>query len=542
MSGRVVAPIWVPEGAAEFFSNVSKRPRHRGRPSPDRKVRAAQYVRMSTELQTYSTENQAAAIRDYAERNGFVLVKTYADEGKSGLDLDGRAALKALIDDVAGGRAEFEAVLVYDVSRWGRFQDPDESAYYEFICRQAGIAVHYCVEPFNNDGSLPATIIKGMKRAMAGEYSRELSAKVFAGQCRLITLGFRQGGAAGYGLRRQLVDEHRQPKAELRQGDRKSLQTDRVILVPGPAAEQQTVRRIYRMFVEERRSEQQIAAALNQERSASNHGRTWTRASVRQVLTNEKYIGNNIYNRSSFKLKQNRVVNTPDMWVRADGAFAPIVDEALFTAARQIMIERSRRFSNDDMLDRLRSLLAEVGWLSGLVIDEREDMPSAAAYQHRFGSLVQAYRLIGYSAGRDYRYIEANRFLRSLYPTLLEEVIAGVERSGASAIRDPQTDLLRINDEFTASVVIARCFQTPGGALRWKVRLDTGLKPDITVAMRMDTANRQVLDTYLLPRIDIGPARLRLGDDNGIDLDTYRFETLDAFYYLASRTSIRMAA
>ena len=124
--------------------------------------------------------------------------------------------------------ADFSVILVYDVSRWGRFQDADESAYYEFICKEAGIAVHYCAEQFENDGSLSATIIKSMKRAMAGEYSRELSMKVFAGQCRLITLGFRQGGNAGYGLRRQLIDEHRQPKGELAIGLQKSLQTDRV--------------------------------------------------------------------------------------------------------------------------------------------------------------------------------------------------------------------------------------------------------------------------------------------------------------------------
>jgi hypothetical protein len=113
-----------------------------------------------------------------------------ADHGKSGLRVDGRDALKQLIDDVQAGPVTFSVILVYDVSRWGRFQDADESAYYEFICKEAGIAVHYCAEQFENDGSLSATIIKGMKRAMAGEYSRELSTKVFAGQCRLITLGF----------------------------------------------------------------------------------------------------------------------------------------------------------------------------------------------------------------------------------------------------------------------------------------------------------------------------------------------------------------
>ena len=191
---------------------------------------------MSTEHQKYSTENQGEAICRYAEQRGFALVRTYEDSGKSGLRLDGRDALKQLIDDVRSGAADFSAILVYDVSRWGRFQDADESAYYEFICKEAGIAVHYCAEQFENDGSLSATIIKSMKRAMAGEYSRELSAKVFAGQCRLIGLGFRQGGMAGYGLRRQLVDERRQPKEVLPLSAMSSCQCGRTLNSQAPLA------------------------------------------------------------------------------------------------------------------------------------------------------------------------------------------------------------------------------------------------------------------------------------------------------------------
>jgi DNA invertase Pin-like site-specific DNA recombinase len=161
--------------------------------------KAAQYVRMSTEHQQYSTQNQADKIQEYADKRGIEIIKTYADEGKSGLSIGGRAALQRLISDVETGIAEFNVILVYDVSRWGRFQDADESAYYEYICRRAGIQVADCAEQFENDGSPVSTIVKGVKRAMAGEYSRELSAKVFAGQCRLIELGFRQGGPAGYG-------------------------------------------------------------------------------------------------------------------------------------------------------------------------------------------------------------------------------------------------------------------------------------------------------------------------------------------------------
>src|SRR3954452_2207663 len=205
-------------------------------------ARAAEYVRMSTEHQKYSTENQADAIRQYAARRGLAIVRTYADQGKSGLKLDGRDALKQLIADVQSGAADFSSILVYDVSRWGRFQDADESAYYEYICKRSGISVHYCAEQFENDGSPVSTIVKGVKRAMAGEYSRELSTKVFNGQCRLIELGFRQGGPAGFGLRRSLLDEAGNQKAQLTRGEQKSLQTDRVILVPGEPVEIETVR------------------------------------------------------------------------------------------------------------------------------------------------------------------------------------------------------------------------------------------------------------------------------------------------------------
>lgn len=208
-------------------------------------VRAAEYVRMSTEHQQYSTENQRDRIREYAVRRGLEIVRTYADEGKSGLRIDGRQALQQLIKDVESGRADFQVILVYDVSRWGRFQDADESAYYEYVCRRVGIQVAYCAEQFENDGSPVSTIVKGVKRAMAGEYSRELSAKVFAGQCRLIELGFRQGGPAGYGLRRVLIDQHGIMKGELQRGEHKSLQTDRVILMPGPESEIRIINLIY---------------------------------------------------------------------------------------------------------------------------------------------------------------------------------------------------------------------------------------------------------------------------------------------------------
>ena len=63
-------------------------------------VRAAQYVRMSTEHQKYSTANQAEIIAQYAVQRGFEIVRTYEDAGKSGLSLGGRLSLQKLIADV----------------------------------------------------------------------------------------------------------------------------------------------------------------------------------------------------------------------------------------------------------------------------------------------------------------------------------------------------------------------------------------------------------------------------------------------------------
>lgn len=505
-------------------------------------IRAAQYVRMSTEHQQYSTDNQAAVIACYAQQRGYEIVCTYADEGKSGLNIGGRAALQNLLADIETGAADFEAVLVYDVSRWGRFQDPDEAASYELRCRRAGIAVHYCAEQFENDGSIGSSIIKTVKRAMAGEYSRELSVKVFAGQANLIRLGYRQGGAAGFGLRRLLVDLDGNPKGELSLGEHKSIATDRVILVPGPEPEQQIVRDVYAWFVEEEKSEREIAAILNSRSIRSDLGREWTRGTVHQLLINEKYIGNNVWARTSFKLKQRHVLNQPDQWIRQDEAFTGIVDKELFLRVQSIIAARTERLSDDQMLELLRSILDQNSMLSGLIIDEFEGAPSSSAYRSRFGSLLRAYSLVGFTPDHDFRYLEINRRLRSIHPHVMEDIIAGLELAGGEVRMDPSTDLLHINGEFTVSLIIARCFATSAGSLRWKLRLNAPFQPDLIVAVRMDSNNESPLDYYLLPRLCMQTALVRLCEYNGLSLDAFRFSSLERLYQMAARHPFRRAA
>lgn len=505
-------------------------------------VRAAEYVRMSTEHQQYSTENQGVKIREYAARRGVEIVRTYADAGKSGLRIDGRHSLQQLIKDVESGKADFQVILVYDVSRWGRFQDADESAYYEYICKRAGIQVVYCAEQFENDGSPVSTIVKGVKRAMAGEYSRELSAKVFAGQCRLIELGYRQGGPAGYGLRRILIDQNGSVKSELTRGEHKSLQTDRVILMPGPEEEVRIVNQIYHWFIEDVLLETEIAERLNVMKIRTDLDREWTRATVHQVLTNEKYVGNNVYNRISFKLKKLRVINTPDMWIKKERAFEAIVPSDVFFTAQGIIRARARRYTDDELIDRLRHLYKNHGVLTSLIIDEAEGMPSSSVYSFRFGGLIRAYQKVGFTPDRDYRHIEVNRLLRRMHPGIVADTESRIAKMGGIVIRDPVTDLLQVNQEFTVSLVLARCQVPASGRSRWKIRFDTSLLPDITVAIRMDPSNQAALDYFLLPRLDFGQTPLSLADQNAVEFDSYRFDTLNYLYGMAERTRLRRAA
>ena len=198
--------------------------------------------------------------------------------------------------------------------------------------------------------------------------------------------------------------------------------------------------------------------------------------------------------------------------------------------------------SDAEMLDGLRRLLDRHGYLSGLIIDESEHLPSSSSYQSRYGSLLRAYQLVGFTPDRDYRYIEINRALRELHPGVVAATVAQIEKIGGQVEKDPDTDLLTVNREFTASIVIARCLELATGSLRWNVRFDTSLQPDVTVVLRMDRPNRVPLDYYLLPRIDMTVPRLRLAEHNGLSLDAYRFETLDPLYGMGARVRLREVA
>ena len=512
------------------------------RPTVPVLTRAAQYVRKSTDRQQYSIENQKQVIAEYALCHDIEIVRTYADAGRSGLQIEGRDALKQLIYDVQNGSADFKTILVYDVSRWGRFQDADESAYYEFICKAAGISVEYCAEQFENNGSVVATLLKGMKRAMAGEYSRELSVKITQAHRRYAQLGFHQGGSPNYGLRRVLVDESGEPKLSLRDGQEKSLHSDRVILVPGPANEVRIVRDIYRLYVDKRMSHKRIARLLNQRGLRNGRGNSWSNYNIREILGNEKYAGTFVYGRTSYKLLSDRIHLPREQWIRARGAIQPIIDGETFSAAQRLLDE-PWAFNDNELLDHLTAAWCASGYLSSLVINQAKCAPCATAYLERFGSIANAYRIIGYKTVHNYRYAGIADFLRRIHRETVCRLISDVEKRGGSVLFDEGSQCLKVNGTFIVSIVVIPYLIPKKGELPgWTLRFDCLPKGDVILVVRMKKLNEDVSDYHLFPFGWLPKPRFRFTDENISQFRPYRLASLSRFFTFCRKEYLKTPA
>ncbi|HEM7910919.1 TPA: recombinase family protein [Citrobacter koseri] len=504
------------------------------------KVRVAQYLRMSTDHQQYSLHNQSDYIKDYAEKNNMEIAYTYDDAGKSGVSIIGRHSLQQLLSDVEQKKIDIQAVLFYDVSRFGRFQNSDEAAYYSFLFERNGVDLIYCSEPIpTKDFPLESSVILNIKRSSAAYHSRNLSEKVFIGQVNLIKLGYHQGGMAGYGLRRLLVDENGIAKEILGFRKRKSIQTDRVILIPGPKNEIKIVNSIYDLFIDDNMPEFIIAERLNEQNIPAENGTLWTRAKIHQILTNEKNIGNNIYNKTSSKLKSRLVKNPKNEWVRCDKAYKPIISKKKYNKAQEIIQLRSVHLTNEELLEKLKQKLESNGKLSGFIIDEDDTGPSSSVYRTRFGGLLRAYTLIGYKPEHDYSYIQINEALRSFYSGIIEDFKGEILKSNCYIDEYKYSPMLYINDELLISVLITKCTPMKSGKLRWKVRFDNSQKADITIVIRMDSQNISPLDFYIIPKIENEYSKMCMTETNNIRLDLYRFDNLDKLLQIITRMKVR---
>jgi DNA invertase Pin-like site-specific DNA recombinase len=492
---------------------------------PRKVIRGAEYVRMSTDQQKYSILNQSALIQTFAKANQIEIVATYADPGKSGLTMRSRPGLSKLLSDIVGGKANFEVVLVYDISRWGRFQDADESAHYEFLCRRAGIRVMYCAEQFGPEGQPLASVLKALKRAMAGEFSRELSTKTALGKARIASLGFRTGGIPGCGLRRRVLQGGSTHGVFLHEGDRKNLQSDRVTLVPGPAEEIALVHRIYREYIYLRKLERQIAADLN----ADGHtfaGRAWTRYLVQSILTNEKYIGISVSGRTVRRLTAPAIRIPCDQWVRFEGAFTPLVSSEVFQAAARVRrFNADRCFSDEELLESLRVILKREGRLSVALVAAEPGLPPMSTFAYHFGSISRAYEKLGFTMLPRHRYHDVDRALVKTKTEQGELLLQMLQARGIEC--SMSRNVIGFKTQLTIEVLMCR-HQEPMAyrCSGWRIAHRRNSGSSHILALRMALGNQAMQDFLLLPRSEVAglPHFLRANCDE--QLARFRYADL----------------
>ena len=501
-------------------------------PEPAPLIPAAQYVRMSDEAQQYSIENQKAAIQEYAARHRFLIVKTYADAGKSGVIARNRPALRELLKDVVSGNSGYKAILVYDVSRWGRFPNNDEAAHYEFLCSSSGIPLHYCTEPFTNDGTASSSLLKALKRSMAAEFSRELGEKVFRGKTRIVQLGFWVGGAAGYGYRRLMVSADGKRKQILEHGEHKSLTTDRVILVLGPRVEVERVREMFSMVLDGLGCTA-IARDLNRRGEVKRSGKPWYCRDVYNIVTNPKYAGCNVWYRGTQRLREKRSAVEPQHWINKPAAFAPIIDHETFDRTQAALPRRSDTlWSDEEILKKLRRLLASKGYLSESLILRTPGMPATATLHSHCGTYRQLYKAVGYQLPPLDLYhgerAEPSMRLRRKLVKQLGEIFP--EHVRVTSLPHSGRSILEVDRSFMVAVSLCISYQRGGGRRFWVVRPTSAERKHMTLLCKINPGRNRIASYHLLPRVDIpGRTHLSYNDDpslrRGITL-----QSLSGFY------------
>lgn len=505
-------------------------------------VPAAEYIRMSTDEQPTSIPVQQEEIRRYATLNGYQVVATYSDPGRSGVAIRHRPGLQQLLRDAVGGQASFRAILVYDVSRWGRFQDTDESAHYEFLCRSAGVPVHYCAEQFQNNGALANDIVKALKRMMAAEYSRELAKKVASGMRYLVTQGFWLGSTPGYGLRRMLISSDGKRRQLLEPHERKNLRSDHVILVPGPQHEVDCVRTIFFLASKKRRSPAQIARELNRRQITYLGGAKWNKLNVYAILKNEKYVGTNVWGKKTKPFGKFTRVQPRDTWTVKNDAFVPLVDATQFLRVQKLMQTRNNKLRKPDdyFLNEMRRVLAREGRLSQKLLKAR-GVFDHRCYVRRFGSMLRAYELIGYRPGSNaFRSMLGWRKLQQLREELLKKLEDLFPKRVRIIHRSRQSYRcgLELDNGTQIAVHICRPLTQTLDGPRWMLMGNRFEDDLVSLICLSDESLSGYSGFYLVPEIGSVLKRCKvLRDGHPLLATGTRLESLSEFYEIAKRLS-----
>ena len=324
---------------------------------------AAGYVRCSTDTQDDSIEQQKRAIATWAKDHEYTIIEWFEDEGKSGTSFDKRPAFMRMV-----GRVEtspnFEYVLVYDESRWGRAGNPRESTYWKMHFERKGVRVRVINSQSKSENDIGSYVVEVVESAEASEYSKKLSRSTLRGCVDNASKGFSNGGTAPYGYKRIAVDKVTgRFIRELLPGDRRREAEEKVRWDLGDDLEVQTVRRIFELRVSGY-GYRTIANMLNSELVPCpkrgrwrNKNQMWSSGTVQSIVMNPSYCGDRVYNRHPLSKKVKGECNVlgktkegwmsdPREWIVQRDVHPAIVTRSTFQKANPVEIRHERGLRN----------------------------------------------------------------------------------------------------------------------------------------------------------------------------------------------------
>ncbi len=302
-------------------------------------IRIIDYLRHSAEdKQENSVPLQREFIREFCQKHGFEIIHEEVDEGVSGLTAN-RPGFQRLFKNwiLNPDAPHFDYVIVYDVSRWGRFEDPDEAGHYEYQCKLAGKKVIYARRGLPaEDQEDMSQVQTSFERLMAFQYSKKLSADVIRGCINISSQGYSVGGTAPFGMARLLLSaEGRRPIRIMKNGEHKSVANERITFAPKGDDSTRTVIKIFDLFLSRGFCLPEIAVYLNSDGRLSPNGKEWNSSKVLNILSNPAYKGTLIYNKTWGRLKKKQRKNPRADWVICPNAFQGIVDTEMFDKAQE---------------------------------------------------------------------------------------------------------------------------------------------------------------------------------------------------------------
>ena len=262
---------------------------------------AALYARVSSERQDVdlSVAAQLRALRDYADKNGYVVAREFVDEAESGR-VANRPQFREMIEEASRPNAPFQEILVWKFSRFTRKRE--HAVAFKSMLRRKGIRVVSITE--QADDSPTGKLLEGIIESVDEFYSENLAQEVMRGMREAASRGFWVGSKVPYGYSKLMVQDgvKKRPTLEL------------------DTATSPIVKRIFDMS-EAGSGMVDITRALNNEGIASPGGKLWGKTSVHKVLTNEAYTGTLVWG-----------VNAKDKAdpVRVEKAFPAIVSKTQF--------------------------------------------------------------------------------------------------------------------------------------------------------------------------------------------------------------------